>query len=245
MPEHAAQKPIVNIVGGRIALGPLRHDLIPHYNRWQNDFEVQRTFGDLPKGVTIEETTSWYEEEAKATSAFWFTIYEVGTWRPIGRTDLFEVDWRSGTARFGMLIGEGDCRGKGYGTETTRLMLDYAFTALGLQTILLDVDEYNYAGRRAYEKAGFRECGRWRGASPMLGRRWDRILMDCVAIEFESPLLERVFAPAFGEHLRLEAVKGPGSCARRPQRSLGFESTPGLLVYPIAVGFGFSVGRRG
>ena len=37
------------------------------YNRWQNDFEVQRTFGDLPKGVTIEETTAWYEEEAKAT----------------------------------------------------------------------------------------------------------------------------------------------------------------------------------
>jgi RimJ/RimL family protein N-acetyltransferase len=195
VPDQAHEQPILNITGELIALGPLRRDLIPAYNRWQNDFEVQRTFGDLPKGVTIEETTAWYEEEARATSALWFTIYEVGTWRPIGRTDLFELDWRNGTARFGMLIGEGDCRGKGYGTETARLMLDYAFTALGLQTILLDVDEFNYAGRRAYEKAGFRECGRWRGASPMLGKRWDRILMDCVASEFASPVLERVFAP--------------------------------------------------
>jgi RimJ/RimL family protein N-acetyltransferase len=94
-----------------------------------------------------------------------------------------------------MLIGEGDCLGEGYGTETTRLMLDYAFAALGLQPGLLDVDEFNDAGRRAYEKAGFRECGRWRGASPMLGRRWDRIPMDCVASEFESPVLGRVFVP--------------------------------------------------
>jgi RimJ/RimL family protein N-acetyltransferase len=197
MPDQSVEYPIVNIVGERVALGPLRRDLIPFYNRWRNDFEVQRTFGDLPKGVTIDETTAWYEEAAETSHALWFTIYEAGTWRPIGRTDLFELDWRNGTARFGIMIGETGSRGKGYGTETTRLMLDYAFIALGLQTILLEVDEFNYAGRRAYEKAGFRECGRWRGASPMpvAGRRWDRILMDCVASEFESPVLGRVFAP--------------------------------------------------
>lgn len=198
--DRDTELPIINILGTLVALGPLRRELITSYNRWQNDFEVQRTFGDLPKAVTIEETTAWYEGEATATQALWFTIYEVRTWRPIGRTDLFELDWRNGTARFGMLIGEGDCRGKGYGTETARLMLDYAFTALGLQTVFLDVDEFNLAGRRAYEKAGFRECGRWRGASPMpmSGRRWDRILMDCVASEFESPVLGRVFAPDAG-----------------------------------------------
>ena len=193
--DRDAERPILNIVGERVALGPLRRELISYYNRWQNDFEVQRTFGDLPKGVTIEVTTAWYEREATGTQALWFTIYEVGTWRPIGRTDLFELDWRNGTARFGMLIGESDCRGKGYGTETARLMLDYAFTALGFQTVLLDVDEFNLAGRRAYEKAGFHECGRWRGASPLAGRRWDRIFMDCVASEFESWVLARVFAP--------------------------------------------------
>jgi RimJ/RimL family protein N-acetyltransferase len=196
MSEQSQSQPIVNIIGERVALGPLRRELIPLYNRWVNDFHVQRTFGDLPRGVTIEATMAWYEGAATATSAVWFTVYEVATWRPIGRTDLFELDYRNGTARFGMLIGEGDCRGKGYGTETVRLMLDYAFTALGLQTVLLEVDEFNLAGRRAYEKAGFRECGRWRGASPMpiSGRRWDRILMDCVASEFESPVLAKVFA---------------------------------------------------
>ena len=41
-------------------------------------------------------------------------------------------------------------------------MLDYAFTALGLHNVMLTIHEYNLAGRRAYEKAGFKEIGRRR-----------------------------------------------------------------------------------
>jgi RimJ/RimL family protein N-acetyltransferase len=49
-------------------------------------------------------------------------------------------------------MGKPDCRGKGYGTGTTRLMLDYAFTALGLHNVMLTVFEFNSAGM------GFQEC---------------------------------------------------------------------------------------
>jgi RimJ/RimL family protein N-acetyltransferase len=93
------------------------------------------------------------------------------------------------------MIGEPEARGKGYGTETTRLMLDYAFTALGLHSVMLDVSEYNLAGRRAYEKAGFREIGRRRQSDLLNGHLYDLILMDCIATEFESPVLSKVFAP--------------------------------------------------
>jgi RimJ/RimL family protein N-acetyltransferase len=55
-----------------------------------------------------------------------FTIYERETLRPIGNTALHGVDHRNRSASFGIMIGEPECRGKGLGTETTRLMLDYA-----------------------------------------------------------------------------------------------------------------------
>lgn len=190
-----SEQPVVNIVGERVALGPLRRDLVPLYQRWRNDFYVQRTFGDLPAPITLEARAAWFEENATATDAHWFTIYAVDGWQPIGTTDLYEIDYRLGTARFGMLIGEASARGKGYGTETVRLMLDYAFTALGLHNVMLSVSEYNLAGRRAYEKAGFREMGRRRQADPMAGRRYDEVYMDCVATEFVSPVLSRVFVP--------------------------------------------------
>ncbi|GIW04684.1 MAG: hypothetical protein KatS3mg059_1304 [Thermomicrobiales bacterium] len=93
------------------------------------------------------------------------------------------------------MIGEADARGKGYGTETARLMLEYAFTALGLHNVMLQVYAYNRAAHRAYQKAGFREFGRRREAVWMGGRLWDVIYMDCLATEFDSLMLGRVLAP--------------------------------------------------
>ena len=50
-------------------------------------------------------------------------------------------------------------------------------------------------GLRAYEKAGFKQIGRRRECRVMGGKVYDEIYMDCLASEFESPVLGRVFAP--------------------------------------------------
>lgn len=185
---------IVNIVGERVALGPFRRDLIPVYQRWMNDFETMRTY-KTPRPVTAEQATAWYEEQTTKEQITRFTVYELATWRPIGKTALGDIDFHHRSAEFGIIIGEPDCRGKGYGTEATLLTLDYAFTALALHNVMLEVAEFNQAGRRAYAKAGFRELGRRRQCWMMGGRLWDNIYMDCLATEFSSPVLGRVFDP--------------------------------------------------
>ncbi len=73
-------------------------------------------------------------------------------------------------------------------------MLDYAFIARGLHSVMLVVYVFNLAGRRAYEKAGFQEFVRRQQCRMMGGRLWEQIYMDCIATEFESPLLGRIFA---------------------------------------------------
>ena len=108
------------------------------------------------------------------------------------------IDWVHRHAEWGIVIGESDARGKGYGTETARLMLDYAFTALGLNSVSLHVYEFNIPARRAYTKAGFVETGRMRQARWYAGRFWDVILMDCLASEFESPVVHKIFTPDIG-----------------------------------------------
>ena len=75
-----------------------------------------------------------------------FAIYERATLRPIGNTTPQGLDRRNRSASFGIIIGEPEFRGRGLGTETTRLMLDYAFTALGLHNVMLTVFEFNPAG---------------------------------------------------------------------------------------------------
>jgi hypothetical protein len=66
-------------------------------------------------------------------------------------------------------------------------MLDYAFAVLGLQSVMLTVAEFNPAGIRAYQKAGFREFGRRRQCRWMGGQLWDDVYMDCLAPEFNWP----------------------------------------------------------
>jgi RimJ/RimL family protein N-acetyltransferase len=193
--ENDDTPPLANIVGDRVALGPMRRDLLPLYHRWINDFGTARTLGAAPpRPTTLEAETGWYESVAGADSTT-FTVYERPGWRPIGTAGLSGVDHRNRTATFGILIGEPDARGKGYGTETTRLMLDYAFTALGLHSVGLTCFEFNLAGRHAYRKAGFKEIGRRRQCRMMGGRLWDEIPMDCLASEFESPVLGRLLVP--------------------------------------------------
>jgi RimJ/RimL family protein N-acetyltransferase len=189
------ERPILNIEGDLVALGPLRRDLLPLYQRWINDLGTMRTLGLPPLPMTSEKEQEWYDRQSKAEDDVPFTIYERETLRPIGNTGLHGVDYRDRTATFGILIGEPECRGKGYGTESARLMLDYAFTALGLHNVMLTVFEFNPAGIKAYQRAGFKEIGRRRKCRMMGGRLWDEIYMDCLSSEFESPVLQRIYAP--------------------------------------------------
>lgn len=183
--HDAETGPVVSIVGERIALGPLRRDLLPTYQRWNNDFGVTRTMS-VPRPLTLEQVTGDYQRLGADGREVSFTIYQRDGWRPIGNVAWTAIDWRNRTAEYVVLIGEPDCRGRGFGTEVTRLMLAYAFTTLGLHSTMLRVYAYNLGGQRAYTKAGFREFGRRREAKMMGGTLWDVIYMECLASEFAA-----------------------------------------------------------
>lgn len=190
----AGEPPVINIRGEKVALGPARRDQVAIYHRWTNDFNTLRLAGFIPKPRTLEQEIAAFERE-DGPEQVWFLMYEVSSWRPIGFAGLKDIDLHNRTAEFGISIWESTARGKGYGTETARLVLDYAFTARGLHSIFLITSEYNIAGQRAYAKAGFREFGRRRQCDMMGGRMWDLVYMDCLASEFTSPVLGRIFLP--------------------------------------------------
>ena len=176
-----ARLPVFNIVGEKVALGPLRKDLVPTYTRWYNNFYTLRTLDTTPAPLTVEQDERQHERlVALSATQVSFTIYEQKNARPIGNVGLLDVDYRNRTAELALAIGEPDARGKGYGTETTQLVVDYAFTALGLHNVMLTVFEYNLAGIHVYTG----------------GKLWDIILMDCLSTEWEpGTVLAETFRP--------------------------------------------------
>ena len=190
--DQQPEAPILNIVGRKVALGPQRRDLLPLYQRWANDFAVTRTTAIGLRPLTVEDEQAWLDGLVGSPTDVAFTIYQLADLRPIGNTGLHQIDRANGTAEFGIMIGEKDCWGKGYGTETAALMLDYGFNGLGLHNIMLRVYTLNQRGIRAYARAGFREFGRRREAVRRGGRAYDVVYMDCLATDFDSPVLKQL-----------------------------------------------------
>ena len=175
------EQPGFVVEGGRVALGPLRSDLIPTYQRWENDLEVANGNGRVIP-FTLEAERERVVGRSGKPDCLDFTVYDRADQIPVGWSTLAGIDHRNGTAEFGILVGER--RGQGLGTEGTRLTLDWGFTVLGLHNIMLGVAAWNERAIRVYAKVGFREVGRRRGAGLTMGRRYDGVFMDLLASEF-------------------------------------------------------------
>jgi RimJ/RimL family protein N-acetyltransferase len=191
------EKPVLNISGNKVALGPLQKSMLPSFVRWENDFTVSSMSGDPLRPISRERVEERFERRLKEASSWFieFAIYERASMQVIGSAELRNIDKNHRTAEYGIIIGDKSCWGKGYGTETTILMLDYAFTVLGLHNVLLSTFSYNERAVRAYTRAGFRVVGRQREAARLGDQIYDMIFMDCLATEFRSPLKRVIELP--------------------------------------------------
>lgn len=106
--------------------------------------------------------------------------------RLIGEVVLNHVDAANESASFRIAIWEPQDRGRGYGTEATRLLVDFGFCSIGLNRIELEVYAFNPQARRAYEKVGFKAEGTKREALIWEGEKVDAHIMSILRSEYLS-----------------------------------------------------------
>lgn len=173
-----------------IRLRAVEREDIPTFVRWFNDPEVRRYLLMFePMSKAKEER--WFEARLDRTDDYLFGI-EVPAgdgWRHIGNVGLHRVDWISSHCNFGIVIGERDYWGKGYGSKATRAALRFAFHTLNLHRVELEVFDFNRRAMRAYEKAGFRLEGTRREALYQDGAYHDEHVMAILRREFAPPPL--------------------------------------------------------
>jgi RimJ/RimL family protein N-acetyltransferase len=172
------------VPGERIYLSTIHRDDIPHYARWFTDLELTAYLGQVGRAFLPEEEQDFYERVLKAQDNRTFAIIVREGQRMVGSVSLMSINAQHQTAELGIAVADRSVWGEGYGTEATRLMTDYGFTFLNLQTIFLRLISFNERAHRAYLKAGYREAGRLRGMIVFNGKRYDDIFMDIVREEF-------------------------------------------------------------
>jgi diamine N-acetyltransferase len=187
-----SDEPDFIMTGEKVALGPLRLDLAPVYARWMNGLEVRRGLAHL--GVaTPQSQAKWVEKNIERGAehepkGVEFTVYDRTDSAAVGIAGLLGISHANRRAGFGIAIGER--RGQGFGTEATRLVLDYAFHVLQLRNVMLETLAWNDAALKAYERAGFRRIGVRRGSATSRGRATDEVLMDAVPEDFGPSILD-------------------------------------------------------
>ena len=171
------------IVGERLYLSPFNTDDIEIYTKWaewMNDRTIADTYGGYFNLVSVASAKKTLEELQGYRFAIVLNENDVF----IGHISLHDINHLNRHAFIGIYIGEEVHRGKGYGTEAVRLVLDYGFKTLNLNNIMLSVHADNEAAIACYKKVGFQDAGRRREWVFKNGKYFDKIYMDILAREF-------------------------------------------------------------
>lgn len=142
------------LIGEKIYLRPVEVEDAKFLSKGENDPIVRESlFLALPVSLTNEQEK--VEQYIKSQDAIVIIIVEKKTNKPIGQTGFFRIDYISRAAIFYLAILDPAHWSKGYGTEATQLMVDYAFKTLNLNRIQLHVCAENTSAIKIYQRAGF------------------------------------------------------------------------------------------
>lgn len=172
------------ITGDVVTLRPVRPEDMERLWQWRVDLATWGNQSDqAPFPMTLEAYRRWNDEGALTPERGVTWAIEAGG-ELVGRTSMFGFDELSRNAEVGLGFGS-EHRGKGYGRETLRLLLDFGFGYRNLHRIWLECSAENEPALRAYRAVGFVEEGRLREHAWIDGRYVDVIRMAVLRGEWE------------------------------------------------------------
>lgn len=148
--------------GAKVILRPVRPDDLIRRVEWLNDAEIAKLFtGSVPVRIYgISDAERWRQTlEADIATVVWSIDAKEG--QHIGDVDLHSIDHYYGSAKLTILIGDKGFWNRGYGTDTIKTLLKYAFFEMHLTQVELKVYSFNKRGLRCYEKCGFQPVNPW------------------------------------------------------------------------------------
>src|SRR5215216_7516066 len=132
------------------------------------------------------ETQTWLERTISDKHTLTLGIVERTSGALIGFAGIASISLINRSGEYFILIGNKAWWSKGYGTEVTKLVVEYGFATLNLHRIALTVSDLNRAGVTAYERAGFLREGVLRQACYRDGQYHDKINMSILRPDWEA-----------------------------------------------------------
>jgi RimJ/RimL family protein N-acetyltransferase len=144
------------IKGNLIILRALRSSDLESINTWRNNLQNRILTQGFRGPVTMEIDSAWLQKVIinNELKDIYFGIEEKQSDLLIGIIQLNAIDYISGVATCGILIGENERRGNKLGAEAFRAILFYAFFILNLRKIITYIASNNIPAFKVQEKVG-------------------------------------------------------------------------------------------
>lgn len=156
---------------------------------WVNDPETHRFMLSGQEYVTSEAEIAFFEDSERAReagTAHRFEVHAADDGRFIGVAGLEGVSAYHRHAEIGIMIGDPAYRGRGFGADTLRTLLHFAFDDLGLHSVRICVFSGNDRAHGLYRRIGFTETGCDRQTCLISGEMRDLIRLDMLEDEWRA-----------------------------------------------------------
>lgn len=150
----------MNIEGEKIVLRALDardtqflYDLI-------NDPETEKMLGGSSLPVSLEQQKNWIASQAGRVDVVRCVVADRENLEEgLGTVILSDIDRKNGVAQIHIKMERTRGRGKGYGTDALRTIVQYAFKEMRLNCIYAEVLCYNEPSQKLFQKCGFKRDG--------------------------------------------------------------------------------------
>ncbi|GLV54604.1 N-acetyltransferase [Dictyobacter sp. S3.2.2.5] len=177
----------VFLAGERVLLRPLEMDDLEAFVGWFADREATRySMGVWLFPWSRYETEQWLKRTLLDKETLSLGVVEKERGSLVGYAGIASISLMNRSGEYYIFLGAKESWGRGYGTEVTRLIVDYGFASLNLHRIMLTVSEPNTAGVRAYTKAGFQQEGILRDACYRDGAYHNKLVMAILRSVWEA-----------------------------------------------------------
>ena len=143
----------MNLIGNKVMLREIKESDMNLFNKLINSSNVEQFVVGWSKPVTMGEQNAWFQG-LKNDNNIRYSIVNVNDSELYGTLIISKIDWKNRTCGLDIKLSD-ESRGKGIGTESVTLAVDYIFEQLNLNRVEVKILDYNVASQRIFEKLGF------------------------------------------------------------------------------------------
>lgn len=171
------EQTIIFLEGKKVILSPIEEDDLSTIQRILNDPDVRKNLAErFPRNrMMLKDLISLGKEK----KGIFLKILEKEHFDIVGLISLSDFNWPNRRAMLGIAIDK-NFQNKGYGTESTKILVDYGFKNLQLHKICLEVYDFNKNAIKMYKKLGFKREGVFKKHSFKDGKYVDLIFMSLI-----------------------------------------------------------------